>query len=45
MSWQELKDDAGDVYSFLKWVVIIAGLILCGCCIVSSCVESWQGIF
>ncbi|MBA7683631.1 hypothetical protein ES703_92005 [subsurface metagenome] len=45
MSWEELKDDVGSVYSVIKWVVIIIGRIVCGCCIVSSCLESWRGIF
>lgn len=45
MSWEEFKDDVGCGYSLIKWIVIVIVLIICGCCVVSSCLEDWRGIF
>ena len=44
MTIEELKEDVGCAYSFIKWVILALVLIGGTVCVVSQCREEWKGI-
>jgi hypothetical protein len=45
MSWDEMKNDIGGIWSAIKWTIIGLMLLGGGACLIDHLRNEWQGIF